>query len=104
MKIVYSRIARHDLKEVYDYISKGSVRYALREIQLIRAAVRKLETKAFLLGRKFEKSDDELTREMIFRNYRIVYDIYPDEYINILSVHHHSRNLDNNPAFDADNE
>jgi toxin ParE1/3/4 len=83
MKIVYSQIAKLDLKDIYDYIYKDSPRYAIREMQLIRAAVRKLETKSIFLNRKFEKFDNELTREMIFRNYRIVYDVYPGEFINI---------------------
>lgn len=98
LKIVYSQLAQNDLKEIYDYIRKDSLQYARREIQLIRAAVKKLKSNSFL-GRKFEKSKDEFTRELMFKNYRVIYDIYSDKTILILSIHHHSRLISNNPAF-----
>jgi toxin ParE1/3/4 len=42
--------------------------------------------------------NDENFREFIFRNYRIIYKASPAQ-INILSIHHHSRLISNNPAF-----
>jgi len=96
--IVYSKIARQDLKEIYNYIRRDSIRYVKREAELIRFSIKKLKLNP-LLGRRFEKSDDELTRELIFKNYRIVYDIVIDYQITILSIHHHSRLISNNPAF-----
>ncbi len=101
LRIVYSKIAVSDLKDIYNYIRKNSLRYAHREVKTIRSVIKKLKTNPFL-GRKFEKLNTEQTRELIFRNYRIVYDIHPDKYIYILSVHHHSRLLSNNPAFTPD--
>ncbi len=98
LKIIFSRLALHDLKEIYNYISKDSVKYAHREVQLIRSAASKLKSNS-LLGRKFEKLDDELTRELIFKNYRIIYSIAMNEQIVVLSIHHHSRLIANNPAF-----
>lgn len=98
LKIIYSKIAKRDIKEIYDYIRRDSFHYAVKETKSIRIAVQKLKANA-LLGRRFEKSDDEFTRELIFKNYRIVYDIIPDKEINILSVHHHARLIANNPAF-----
>jgi toxin ParE1/3/4 len=98
LKIVFSSLALYDLKEIYNYISKDSVKYAQREVQLIRSVTRKLKSNS-LLGRKFPKLEDELTRELIFKNYRIVYAIVPNERIIILSIHHHSRLIANNPAF-----
>lgn len=98
LKIVYSKIALQDLKEIYNYISRDSIRFAKREVELIRISIKKLKSGP-LLGRKFEKSDGDLTRELIFKNYRIVYDIVPDSQIIILSIHHHSRLISNNPAF-----
>jgi addiction module RelE/StbE family toxin len=96
--IVYSKIAQQDIKGIYNYIRKDSIRYANNEVKLIRDAIRKLKSNA-LLGKKFEKSNDELTRELVFRNYRIVYDIVTDKQIIILSVHHHACLITNNPAF-----
>ena len=96
--IVYSKIAQQDLNVIYSYIRRDSVRYALNEVKLIRAAIRKLKSNS-LLGRKFEKLDNELTRELIFRNYRIAYDIISDKEIQVLTIHHHARLITNNPAF-----
>ena len=96
--IIYSRIAQQDLKEIFNYINRDSFRYAKNEIQLIRTAIRKLKSNP-LLGHAFEKANDELTRELSFRNYRIVYDIISDNQILILSIHHHARLITNNPAF-----
>ncbi|MES2809335.1 MAG: type II toxin-antitoxin system RelE/ParE family toxin, partial [Bacteroidota bacterium] len=72
--IVYSRIAQQDVRSIYSYISKDSVRYAQNEVKLIRETIRKLKSNAFL-GKQFEKSSDEFTRELVFRNYRVIYDI-----------------------------
>ena len=98
LTVVYSKIARQGLKEIYNYIRRDSIRYAFKEIESIRFAIRKLKLNP-LMGRRFEKSDDEFTRELIFKNYRIVYDIDPAKTIIILSIHHHARLITNNPAF-----
>jgi toxin ParE1/3/4 len=98
LKIIYSRFALRDLKEAYDFISKDSVRYAKQEKRLIKEAIKKLKINP-LLGKTFEKFNEENTRELIFKNYRIVYDIYENEFIEILTIHHHARLITNNPAF-----
>jgi toxin ParE1/3/4 len=98
LAIHYSKIARLDLKTMYDYIRRDSFHYAQKEIKSIHIAIQKLKSNP-LLGRRFEKSDDESTRELIFKNYRIVYDIISDKEINILTIHHHARLIANNPAF-----
>jgi toxin ParE1/3/4 len=101
LNIVYTRIARLDLSEIYNYIKRDSLRYATIEIKAIRVAIKKLKLNP-LIGRRFEKSNDELTRELIFKNYRIVYEIVLDKQIVILSIHHHARLISNNPAFKDD--
>jgi addiction module RelE/StbE family toxin len=101
LKVVYSKNSKQDLKEIYNYIRRDSLRYAQIEIKLITSAIIKLEFNP-LLGKRFEKSDDELTREMVFKNYRIIYDIIGDKHILILSIHHHARLISNNPAFKGD--
>ncbi|MBB5396274.1 type II toxin-antitoxin system RelE/ParE family toxin [Mucilaginibacter sp. AK015] len=98
LTITYSDISRRDLRAIYNFIRRDSLFYAKKEIKEIRLAITKLKLNP-LLGRRFEKFDDELTRELIFKNYRIIYDIVPDKRINILSIHHHARSLSNNPAF-----
>ena len=98
LKIVYTEIASEDLFSIYSFIRKGSAFYAKKEIGDIRNAIKKLKNNAFL-GKVFEDLGEESTRELIFRNYRIIYKITNDKVINILTIHHHARSISNNPAF-----
>jgi toxin ParE1/3/4 len=96
LTIVYSKFAVRDLKEIYDYIKRDSPYYAKKEREFIRAAIQKLKLNP-LSCKQFE--NDNLTRELVFKNYRIIYDIVPDKRIEILTIHHHARLIGNNPAF-----
>ena len=96
--IVYSKFALQDLKEIYDYIKRDSLYYAKKERESIRAAIQKLKRNP-LSGKQFEESVDSMTRELVFKNYRIIYDTIPGKQINILTIHHHARLIGNNPAF-----
>jgi len=98
IKIVYSQIANNDLYEIYKFIHRDSPFYAKKEVNDIRSVIKKLKLNTFR-GRVFPDLDNELTRELIFKNYRIIYDIVPDVEINIITIHHHARSIGNNPAF-----
>ena len=95
--IVYSEIAIRDLKAIYNYIAKDSKHYAKTEVKLIREFVRKLKSNMWI-GKNFERLDESV-REMVFKNYRIIYEIISPIQIVILSIHHHARSISNNPAF-----
>jgi toxin ParE1/3/4 len=101
VKIVFSKSARFDLKEIVDYIKRDSAKYALLEKQKIKDAIDTLLTQP-LLGRIVPEFTNGVFRELIFRNYRIIYEIISKEEINILSIHHHARLISNNPAFKND--
>ena len=45
MKIVLSKTARFDLKEIVDYIKRDSIRYAMLEKKKIQDAIEKLPQK-----------------------------------------------------------
>ncbi|RYY36697.1 MAG: type II toxin-antitoxin system RelE/ParE family toxin [Sphingobacteriaceae bacterium] len=98
LRLIYSEFARRDLKEIYDFIRVDSLMYAKREISLIKEAIKKLKLTPEL-GKPFEDAEDNFTRELIYRNYRIIYDIVSDKQIRILTIHHHARSLSSNPAF-----
>lgn len=99
VKIVYSQLSRTDLLEIYNYIRRDSVFYAKREITLIKQAISDLKSNIFI-GRRFEKLSDEFIRELIFKNYSVIYHISDDQQrIEVLTIHHHSRLLSNNTAF-----
>lgn len=65
LKIVYSKVANLDLKEIYSFITQDSIKYARREVELIQTAIKKLKKEPFI-GKQFEESDDEFTRELIY--------------------------------------
>jgi plasmid stabilization system protein ParE len=100
VKIVFSASARLDLKEIIDYIKRDSEYYATLEKVRIIAAIDKIPLQIFA-GRIAPELDNPKIREVIFRNYRIIYDVVSDKQINILSIHHHSRLIGNNPAFNS---
>jgi len=101
VKIVFSKIARADLKEIVDYIKRDSVSYANLEKKRIENAIDKLPYQP-LSGRVVPELSNEGFRELIFRNYRIIYQIISAHQINILTIHHHARLIGNNPAFKDD--
>ena len=100
-KIIFSKTARFDLKEIIEYIKRDSVRYAYLEKEKIVAAIEKLLTQPSL-GRIVPELDNENYRELIFRNYRIIYQVISKNDIHVLSIHHHARLISNNPAFKDD--
>jgi toxin ParE1/3/4 len=94
--IIFSLIAKNDLKSIFDYIGQNSKVYAKKEVIAITLTTKKLKANRYL-GKRFEKYDDENIRELIFKNYRIVYELAQEKII-ILTIHHHARLLSNNPA------
>lgn len=103
VKVIYSKISRDDLKDIFNFISEGSLKYARIEIAAIRAYITKFKFNIYL-GKPFAEADDENLREAVFKNYRIIYEIETDQRIVVLTIHHHARLLSNNPAFKADDE
>ena len=95
-RIEISLNAKTDLKEIVNFISRGSRKYAALERELIFEAIGKL-IEFPDLGKQVEfKSID--TRQYIFRNYLIFYRLKNDTMIEIISIHHHARLIRNNPA------
>jgi plasmid stabilization system protein ParE len=87
-----------DLEEIGEYIAKDSSRYAKLTLgHLIGSA--KLIEKNQLVGRIVPETGQRNIREIITGNYRIIYRIKTREYAFILTVHHSSRLLSNNPVF-----
>ncbi len=99
VQIVLSKIAKQDLKDIVNYIKNGSVHYAHLENQKIKEAIDQLSYQP-MLGRVVPEQDDDTLRELVFRNYRIIYTFLQNSTIQILTIHHHARLLSNNPALD----
>jgi toxin ParE1/3/4 len=92
MKILWSTEALNDIEEIYNFIEKDSKYYAINFVTKIIKSIDLLE--AFPeIGRIVPEYDDEQLREIIYRNYRIVYRI-SNKYIEIVTIFNGSKLLD----------
>lgn len=81
-----------DLKEIAEYISKDSKRYAKIQIQRIRQRTHILKQYQ-LAGQRLETFGDLNIRQLTEGSYVILYHVKGDAQVDILTVHHSSRDL-----------
>src|SRR5438105_542568 len=87
----WSSQARKDLEGISNYYREVSAAFAERFEEQIFAAVRRLETFPHS-GRVIPEAEDERLREVIYRQYRIMYHVDErEEEVLILTVIHSSR-------------
>ena len=84
MKLIISNDIRDDITEIYNYIAKDSLKYALETANNIYSRIAELENSPYL-GRYVPEFSDKQYRELLYKNYRIVYDI--SEETNIIYIH-----------------
>ncbi len=72
--LVWSKTSKDDLKGIYSFISKDSKYYANTFINKINQSVKTLITYPEM-GREVPEYQDVKIREIIFHNYRIIYQI-----------------------------
>ncbi|MEQ9166504.1 MAG: type II toxin-antitoxin system RelE/ParE family toxin [Fulvivirga sp.] len=84
--------AKLDLKDIFDYISRDSKRYAQHQIDRIFERTQTL-TSQLRAGKVVEEINKPNIRELIEGNYRIIYRIIDEETVDILMVHHGARDL-----------
>ena len=86
-----------DLKEITSYIAKDFINYARIEYKRIITFLNKIPLQQ-LMGKEFHYKSIK-AYHLVFRNYIIIYtsDIL---FINIITIHHHSRLISNNPNLD----
>ena len=87
-EIKWSSQSQRDLSSIAEFIARDSKKYARITLDQIREQVQVLKTKP-KFGRVVPEVRMETIREIIFKNYRIVYQI-KSEYILIVTVHHSS--------------
>lgn len=87
VKIVWTEQSVFDLKDILDYISKDSRRYAEDQIRRIKSKTLILKTQPES-GRIMPELGIIQIRELIEGNYRIVYRLLNNELIEILTIHH----------------
>ncbi|HYV90727.1 MAG TPA: type II toxin-antitoxin system RelE/ParE family toxin [Chitinophagales bacterium] len=93
-KIRWNKIALDDLDNIAEYIAKDSERYAAITIQKIFDRADHLKLFPFG-GRKVPEMNHENIRELIEGNYRIIYEVHSQDDIEILTVFHGARLLQN---------
>jgi addiction module RelE/StbE family toxin len=84
--------AKNDLKNIADYISKDSKKYAKLQIDRIKERTQILKSHQYS-GKKVVEIDSDLIRELIEGNYRIIYKIVTENQIDILTIHHSARDF-----------
>lgn len=94
VRIRFTKQSLFDLKEIYDYISYDSKKYAQYQILKIRNRTKILKEQIYS-GKIVEEYNDENIREIIEGNYRIIYKILSNERIDIITIHHGARSLIN---------
>ena len=98
-EIVWTEKASTHLQAIYKYIATDSPVYAARFVKSLINAANKLETMPFC-GRIVPELDNQDLREVVFRNYRIVYSTSELPVLTILAVVHGARDF--TPTFSAE--
>jgi len=83
---------KNDLKEIYDYISFDSKRYARLQVERIKNRTEILKSR-IRIGKIVEEINDPEVREIVEGNYRIIYRIISKKELHIIMVHHGARDL-----------
>ena len=98
VKVNWTRQAIEDIYEIREYYRPRSAKYAEQLTDKI------FEKETFLkkhpqIGRMVPEIAREEIRELIYKNYRIVYHVVTDERIDILTVHNGLRPLTEESIF-----
>ncbi len=92
VRINWTFQAKDDLKDIAEYISKDSKRYAKLQVTRLKTRTRVLKTQT-RSGKIVSEINRENIRELIEGSYRIIYKIVEDNRIDILTIHHSARDL-----------
>jgi addiction module RelE/StbE family toxin len=91
MKLIWTDPSIEDLRSIRDYIARDSEYYAADLVEQVIESVERL-LRFPRMGRVVPEAQDDNIRELVYRNYRIIYRI-AGERIEILTVVHGSRDL-----------
>lgn len=80
------------MKDIADYISKDSILYAKRQVLKIRNKTHILKDNNYT-GRMLPEIQDENIRELLEGKYLIIYRVVNKNRIDIITVHHSSRDF-----------
>ena len=89
--VIWTKVAKADLRSIYDFIAHDSRFYAKKVAQEITEKTDILESHPFI-GRVVAEIGDENIREISLYAYRIIYQLM-DEQVFILAIAHKRQNL-----------
>ncbi len=92
VQIKWLNDAKLDLKEIYEYISADSKRYARLQVEKIKNTSEIIKTNPEI-GKIVEELDKPNIRELVEGHYRIIYRIVDLKTFHILMIHHGTRDL-----------
>ena len=93
MNLIISNQVKNDIREIYKYVAKNSLKYANETANNIYSRIAELENSPYL-GRYVPEISNKQYRELIYKSYRIVYSV--TERTNNVYIHfviHSKRNL-----------
>ena len=91
VKLNWHDDANSDLKQIYSYIFKDSVYYSIKTVNKIVDLVNYLEFTPYM-GRRIPEYNEENKRELIYKSYRIIYEVQSNKII-IHRIWHSARIL-----------
>ena len=92
VQIKWTIQAKNDLREIAEYISKDSRKYAKLQILRITSRTGILKSQIYS-GKIVNEINQQNIRELLEGNYRIIYKIVEPKRIDILTIHHSARDL-----------
>ena len=99
VKITWSKQAIEDIHRIQEYYSDFAVTFSIQLVDQIFDKENLIADHPEI-GRIVPELNNKSVREIIFRNFRIIYAIFDSQRISILTVHESSRPLSNISIFD----
>ena len=96
-EIIWSPSSIKDIHAIAEYIANDSLQAAQNMVELFFEKAKILERYP-QIGKPVPELKSKFLREILVSRYRIIYEIISDNEVNILTIHHQSRLLKNNPA------
>ncbi len=99
VKITWSKQAIEDIHRIQEYYSAFAVSFSKQLVDQIFEKENLIAVHPEI-GRIVPELNNKSVREIIFRNYRIIYAIFDTQRITVLAVHESSRPLSSISIFD----
>lgn len=87
-----------DIDSIAEYIAEDSEKYAGIQVERFFKEAEILEKHPYA-GRIVPELNDQYIREIVLGNYRIIYRVFSEYIVDILSVHHSNMLIGNNKRF-----